>query len=211
MDSITNTSTQFYQCKYDRVPLLTADNYLEWSTTLTNFLRANKIWKIVQGLETVLILPEPREPRPARGSRRMREPSSDSRADLDHDYEEKLDEFESKAARACSMIISFVSLSYQQFIFTLTNPNRMWNILKTQLDSTKANAGPFILRSQFYKERYTSSNTSPTSTYFAKLQQYQTRLSTTPCAILDNDLISHVLANGTLPSQFETTLEILCL
>ena len=113
------------------------------------------------------ILPEPREPRPARGFRRIQEPSSESGADLDHDYEEKLEEFESKAAKACSVIISSVALSYQQFIFILTDPNRMWNILKTQLDSTKANARPFILRSQFYKERYTSSTTSPISIYFA--------------------------------------------
>jgi hypothetical protein len=107
------------------------------------------------------------------------------------------------------MIISSVSPSFQQFIFTLTDPTRMWNILKTQLDSTKANAGPFILRSQFYKEKYTESTTGPISVYFARLQQYQTRLSTTIYSISDNNLISYVLSFGTLPNQFEPTLEFL--
>jgi hypothetical protein len=107
------------------------------------------------------------------------------------------------------MIISSVSPSFQQFIFTLTDPTSMGNTLKTQLDSTKANAGPFILRSQFFKEKYTGSTTRPISVYFARLQQFQTRLSTTPCSISDNDLISHVLSFGTLPNQFEATLEFL--
>jgi hypothetical protein len=81
--------------------------------------------------------------------------------------------------------------------------------IETQLDSTKANAGPFILRSQFYKEKYTDSTTGPISVHFARLQQYQTQLSTTTCSISDNDLIYHVLSFGTLPSQFEPTLEFL--
>ena len=57
------------------------------------------------------VLPEPREPRPIRGSRQIQEPSSKSEADPD--YEDKLEEFKSKAARACSIIISSVSPSYQ--------------------------------------------------------------------------------------------------
>jgi hypothetical protein len=129
MDSITTTSTQFYQCKYGRVSLLTADNYSEWSTTLTNFLRADRTWKIVQGLEVAPTPPNPREPssssRTARGSRRAQESSSEPETDLEKEYEEKIEEFESKAAKACSMIISSVSPSFQQFIFTLTDPARI--------------------------------------------------------------------------------------
>ena len=120
-----------------------------------------------------------------------------------------MEEYESKAAKACSMIISSVSPSLQQFILTLTDPAKMWAILKSQLDSTKANSGPFILRNQLYQEKYISSKDTRISVFFAKLQQYQTRLATTACSVTDNDLISYVLTQGTLPSQFENTLEYL--
>jgi len=150
MDNMS--SPQFYQCKYGRIRLLTTDNYSEWSTTLTNFLRADRTWKIVQGLETV---PTPPEPRPGR-SRRNASDDENLENDLQQQYLEKLEDYESRAAKACSMIISSVSPSLQQFILTLTSPAEMWTTLKSQLDSTKANSGPFILRNQLYQEKYTS-------------------------------------------------------
>ena len=33
--------------------LLAVDNYPDWSTSLTNFLKADRTWKIVQGIETL--------------------------------------------------------------------------------------------------------------------------------------------------------------
>src|SRR3981081_2072665 len=89
----------------------------------------------------------------------------------------------------------------------MTDPSQMWTTLKTQLDSMSSNAGPFIVQSQLFKEKY--SGTGPISSFFAKLVQYQTRLATTNFKILDIDLISHVLSPNTLPSKFDSTLEVL--
>ena len=61
-----------------------------------------------------------------------------------------------------------------------------------------ANAGPYILRAQFFRERHTS---GPVSAFFAKLMQYQTRLGSTDFKIQDIDLISHVLSYGILPQK----------
>ena len=75
------------------------------------------------------------------------------------------------------MILSSVSSSFQQFIYAMTDPKQMWATLKTQLDSMNANAGPYILRAQFFREKH--SGTGPVSAFFAKLIQYQTRLGST--------------------------------
>ena len=68
MDS--TSSPQFYQCKYGRVRLLAVDNYPDWSTSLTNFLKADRTWKIVQGIElppTPLVLALQARPSRSRG------------------------------------------------------------------------------------------------------------------------------------------------
>ena len=72
-------SPQFYQCKYGRVRLLAVDNYPDWSTTLTNFLKADRTWKIVQGIEKP---PTPPEPAPQSG------PSSWVRSRLEQPQDE---------------------------------------------------------------------------------------------------------------------------
>jgi hypothetical protein len=40
-------------------------------------------------------------------------------------YDEKQDDFESRAAKACSMILSSVSPAFQQFIYAMTDPRQM--------------------------------------------------------------------------------------
>jgi hypothetical protein len=190
MDS--TPSPHYYQCKFGRVQLLTADNYADWSTSLINFLKADRTWKIVQGIET-----SPPTPQNDNGET----------YNTQSEYEESLEVFESKAAKACSMILSSVSPSFQQFIYAMTDPMQMWTTLKSQLDSMNANAGPYILRAQFFKEKF--NGTGPISAFFAKLLQYQTRLASTAYKIQDIDIISHVLSFGTLPTKFESTVEIL--
>jgi hypothetical protein len=206
MDSITDStlSPQFYQCKYGRVRLLAVDNYPDWSTTLTNFLKADRTWKIVQGIET-----PPMPPSPGPQARSRGRPGSQDEAVIaaaQESFNEKQDDYESRAAKACSMILSSVSPSFQQFIYAMTDPKQMWTTLKTQLDSMNANAGPYILRAQFFREKH---STGPISAFFAKLMKYQTRLSSTDFKIQNIDLISHVLSYGTLPQQFESTVEVL--
>ncbi|MCJ1360619.1 MAG: hypothetical protein MMC33_010627, partial [Icmadophila ericetorum] len=203
------SSPQFYQCKYGRVHLLAADNYPNWSTTLTNFLKADRTWKIVQGIEQLPTRPPTPAPQsgPSRGRPRQEPQDEDEIAEAQQAYEEKLEDYESGAAKACSMILSSVSSSFQQFIYAMTDPRQMWTTLKTQLDSMNANAGPYILRAQFFKEKYTS--TGPISVFFAKLMQYQARLVSTSFKLQDIDLISHVLSFGTLPSTFDSTVEVL--
>src|ERR1700731_3183363 len=155
MDSVldsTSSSPQLYQCKYGRVRLLAVDNYPDWSTTLTNFLKADRTWKIVQGIEKP---PNPPAPTPQNGpssSRaRRQEPQDEAEATAAQEaYEEKQEDYESRSAKACSMILSSVSPSFQQFIYAMTDPKQMWATLKTQLDSMNANAGPYILRAQFF-------------------------------------------------------------
>jgi hypothetical protein len=194
MDS-TSSSPQFYQCKYGRVCLLAVDNYPNWSTSLTNFLKADRTWRIVQGEEKA---PDPPElPQNASAARI---------ANAQAEYRPRLEDFESKAAKACSMILSSMSPSFQQFIYAMTNPKQMWMTLKTQLDSMDANAGPYILQAQFFREKHT---TGPVSAFFTKLIQYQTRLVSTDFKLQDIDLISHVLSYRTLPTKFESTVEVL--
>src|SRR5437667_7392885 len=89
----------------------------------------------------------------------------------------------------------------------MTDPVPMWKILKEQLDTINANAGPFILRAQFFNEKHTGDG--PILAFFAKLKNYQTRLLCTTFKLLDVELISHVLSFGTLPDKFNSTLEIL--
>ena len=179
MDSgMDSTSSQFYQCKYGRVRLLAVDNYPDWSTTLTNFLKADRTWKIVQGIEKA---PTPPAPIPQSGpsSRARSRPEPQDEAEITaarQMYEEKQEDYESRAAKACSMILSSVSPSFQQFIYAMTDPGQMWTTLKTQLDSMNANTGPYILRAQFFREKHTI---GLVSAFFAKLMQYQTRLGST--------------------------------
>jgi hypothetical protein len=204
MDS--TSSPQFYQCKYGRVRLLAVDNYPDWSTTLTNFLKADRTWKIVQGIETQPTPPTPQSG-PSSRVRSRQEPQNEAEnVAAQATYEEKQEDYESRAAKACSMILSSVSPSYQQFIYAMTDPKQMWTTLKTQLDSMNANAGPYILRAQFFREKHIS---GLVSAFFAKLMQYQTRLGSTDFKLQDIDLISHVLSYGTLPQKFESTVEVL--
>ena len=89
----------------------------------------------------------------------------------------------------------------------MTDPAQMWTTLKTQLDSMNSNASPFIIQSQLFKEKF--DGTGPISAFFAKLVQYQTRLASTDFKIHEIDLISHVLSPNTLPSKYDSTLEVL--
>jgi hypothetical protein len=146
------TTPVYYKCQYGRVELLTAHNFLMWSSILPNFLKADGTWDIVQGIETAPTPPEGAHVGPAR------------------QYARDLKEFETKAAKACSLILSSVSPSFQQFIYAMTDPAQMWTTLKTQLDSMNSNAGPFIVRSQLFKEKF--DRTGPISAFFAKLVQY---------------------------------------
>ena len=142
----STSSPQFYQCKYGRVRLLAVDNYPDWSTSLTNFLKADRTWKIVQGIE---LPPTPPTLVPQAGPSRARGRQEPDEAEISaarETYDEKLDDYESRSAKACSMILSSVSPSFQQFIYAMTDPRQMWTTLKTQLDSMNANAGPYILR-----------------------------------------------------------------
>lgn len=197
MDS---TSTPgYFKCQYGRVDLLTAHNFLMWSSILPNFLRADGTWDIVQGIETAPVQPPP--------SRRSRQEPQNNDDNIQSQYIKHLKDFQIRTAKACSMILSSVSPSFQQFIYAMTDPAQMWTTLKTQLDSMKSNAGPFIVRSQLFKEKF--NRTGPISAFFAKLVQYQTRLASTDFKIYDIDLISHVLSPNILPSKFESTLEVL--
>jgi hypothetical protein len=148
MDS--TLSPQFYQCKYGRVRLLAVDSYPDWSTTLTNFLKADRTWKIVLGVETP---PTSLAPQcgPSSRVRSRQEPQSEAEIVFARaTYEKKQEDYESRAAKACSMILSSISPSFQQFIYAMTGPKQMWTTLKPQLDSMNANARPYILQAQFF-------------------------------------------------------------
>jgi hypothetical protein len=59
------------------VRLLAIDNYPDWSTTSTNFLKADRTWKIIQGIEK-LPTPPALAPQSEPLSRtRSQEPSED--------------------------------------------------------------------------------------------------------------------------------------
>ena len=105
------------------------------------------------------------------------------------------------------MISSSVSPSYQQFIYGLTDSIPMQKTLKEQLNTINANAGPFILHTQFFNEKHTGN--SPISAFFAKLKHYQIRLVCTTFKLSDVKLISCVLSFSILPDKFNLTLEIL--
>ena len=106
--------------------LLAVDNYPDWSTSLINFLKADHTWKIVQGTEE-----PPTPPAPALQSGPSHELPQDETVAAQEMYKEKQEDYESRAAKACSMILSSVSLSFQQFIYAMTDPKQMWMTLKT--------------------------------------------------------------------------------
>src|SRR5437762_3111501 len=82
-------------------------------------------------------------------------------------------------------------------------------MLKSQLNFMNANTDPFILQSQFFKEKFTGND--PISAFFAKLRQYQSRLVITTFSIPDIELMSHVLSYEVLLDKFKLTIKILCL
>jgi len=45
------STPQYYKCSYGRIQLLSTDNYADWSTSIANFLKADRTWRIVQGIE----------------------------------------------------------------------------------------------------------------------------------------------------------------
>lgn len=214
---LTSTSPnvpRYYKCQYGRVELLRADNYPLWSSTLTHFLKADRTWKIVQGIERAPTPPVsvgPSNRNRSRPQRPNQNPSYRSLETQDHevaidDYDEQLEMFESRSAKACSMISSAVEDSYKQFIYARSDPKDMWDTLKIQLDSTNSDVGPFVLQSQFRQERHES---GPIAVFLAKLQEYQTRLVATDYQIRDIDLKSHVLSPGVLPTKFERIVDSL--
>jgi hypothetical protein len=188
--AISANSPQYYQCKYGRVELLNDENYPDWSNTLIFFLTADSTWKVVQGID----LAPPALPANANAARRTA-------------YNAELQEFQVRLAKACSMIISSLSISYKRYVFGKTNPKDMWDTLKDQLDSLTSNSGPFIRRDQFLNERHTGKG--PISAFFAKLQQYQTQLANTKLPITDFELMSHVLKGDTLDSRFKSIVKTL--
>src|SRR5690348_8962504 len=110
--SASPNAPRHYKCQYGRVELLRADNYPLWSSTLTHFLKADRTWKIVHGSEKAPVIsagPNTRN----RSSRRRPNQTSESSETQDpeeiiDDYYEQLEIFESKSAKACSMIFSAV-------------------------------------------------------------------------------------------------------
>jgi gag-polypeptide of LTR copia-type len=188
--AISANSPQYYQCKYGRVELLNDENYPDWSNTLVFFLTADGTWKVVQGIDTA----PPALPDNANAARRTA-------------YNAELQDFQVRSAKACSMIISSLSISYKRYVFGKTNPKDMWDTLKEQLDSLTSNSGPFIRRDQFLNEKHTGKG--PISAFFAKLQQYQTQLANTKLPITDFELMSHVLKGDTLDSRFKSIVKTL--
>ena len=134
-----DSSPTFYKCQYGCVELLTDHNYLMWSSVLPTLLKADGTWNIVQGTEKEPV--EPR-PQPPRGRARIEPLDNEAQAQ----YAKDLASYESKAAKACAMIFSSVSPTFQQFIYALTDPELMWTTLKTQLDSMSSSASPFIIQ-----------------------------------------------------------------
>ena len=115
MDPPTNTtpsSPQFYKCQYGRVEVLTGDNYLDWSATLTHFLIADDTWDIIQGIETAPELPEN-----ANATRRR-------------EYNDALRKFNIKSAKAYFIIFSSLSLHKKKTIYRKKDSRNMWNTLK---------------------------------------------------------------------------------
>jgi hypothetical protein len=125
--AISANSPHHYQCKYGRVELLNDENYSDWSTTLIFWFTADNTWSIVCGTEVA----PPALPDNASAARRAA-------------YNETLQEFQVRSTKACSMIISSLTVSYKRYVFGKTNPKVMWDTLKAQLDSLTSNSGPFI-------------------------------------------------------------------
>jgi hypothetical protein len=188
--AISANSPQYYQCKYSQVELLNDENYPDWSNTLTFFLTADNTWKIVQGID---LAPSALTDNASAACRTV--------------YNTELQEFQVRSAKACSMIISSLSLFYKRFVFGKTNPKDIWDTLKDQLDSLTSNSGPFICQDQFLNEKHTGKG--PISVFFAKLKQYQTQLANTRLPITDFELMSHVLKGDTLDSRFKSIVKTL--
>ena len=106
--AISANSPQYYQCKYSRVELLNDENYPDWSNTLVFFLTADSTWKVVQGIDSA----PPALP-------------ANANAACHTAYNAELQEFQVQSAKACSMIISSLSLFYKRYVFGKSNPKNM--------------------------------------------------------------------------------------
>jgi len=105
------------------------------------------------------------------------------------------------------MILSSLSLPKKKTIYGKRDPRDMWNTLEAQLNSMNSSVGPFLLRSEFLKSKYTGDG--PISTFLAQVREHYTRLSSTQFAITEADLMTHVLMNDILPKWFEQTVKYL--
>ena len=85
--------------------LLNDENFPDWSNTLIFFFTADNTWNIVRGTEVA----PPALPANANAARRAA-------------YNAELQEFQVRSAKACSMIISSLSVSYKRYVFGKTNP-----------------------------------------------------------------------------------------
>ena len=72
-----------------------------------------------------------------------------------------------------------------------------------------SSVGPFLLRSEFLKSKYTGDG--PISTFLAQVREHYTQLSSTRFAITEADLMTHVLTNDVLPKRLEQTVKYLWL
>jgi hypothetical protein len=87
------------------VELLNDKNYLDWSNTFVFFLIADSTWKVVQGIDTALLaLP------------------ANVNAICCTVYNIAFQEFQVWSTKACSMIISSLSVFYKCYVFGKTNP-----------------------------------------------------------------------------------------
>src|SRR5580700_3744457 len=182
----SQNKTSFYNCQYGRVELLTDNNYVDWSSSLRTFLTADGTWKIVQGTTTIPVQEQ------------------QLTAAKQKEFNESLEEFEMKQARAAAMILSAVTPVYKRFIANLTDPKQMWSTLKEKLDSMQSKVGPSAIRRRFQQEKYKE---GPIAIYLSRLQEYQDRLANTSYSLTDFDLISHVTFPGNLPDKFERFLD----
>ena len=174
-------------------------------------LSSVKCWNIVQGLEKPPIdprLPQSNEnstPTPddegnERESVAARNRSRAPNATAIKQYEEKLDDYNTRFSRAASLINSSLSNRVRAYVVGKKKPNEMWTTLKTRLDKATRGIGANHLRSQFQEDKLKDNES--VSDYIGRLLNIQERLQFTEQPISDAVLVWQVLHKLTSTPKF---------
>jgi len=177
---MTSSEPTFNKNKLGDIPNLTHTNYDEWRDDMIPVLSAMRAYAIVTGDD-----PEPQL--------------------LDLDHNDKYDDWKAKEAKPTSIITLSCSTKVRRIVKGIRNPDKMWNVLETSLDTAGSYIGTEDILRQFCACR--PQEDEPLKSYFTNLNNYHIQLDLTDDTNTDCDFHMQILTS--LPSQYAMILMLL--